>query len=407
MKKNNKIIYLDNASATPLDKEVLAIMKESLQNDFYNPSAISEGGLLVKKKIEDARDKIAYILGVSKNQILFTSGATESNNLTILGIYNTYKNKFKKLHFITTKVEHASVLEVFKNLEKNTINGESKIEVTYLDINPDGNINLDELKKSLKPNTVLVSIMYANNEIGTIYNIREIAKTLRHFRKNKKQDNNLPYLHTDATQAINYLDINVNRLGVDMMSFNSAKIYGPKGVGVLYVKKDTKLEPITFGGNQEYGLRPGTLNAPLILGLTKALEITNKIKDKEVKRLEKLKNKFFYDLEKVFMKNNLAIKLNGNLENSLPNILNITVPKIPSDLFLVELSMRGIYLSEKSACKTGEKKNSHVLEALYKNQNQDLSSLRFSLGRENTKEDLKYVIDSINDILKKLKIWYI
>lgn len=328
--------------------------------------------------------------------------ATESNNLAILGTLNNFTNIFIKPHIVSTKVEHASVLEVLLSLEK-----ENKIELTLLEVNEDGNLDIKELKKNLKENTILVSIMYANNEIGTIFDIKEIAKIIRHFRKNKNNNKNLPYLHTDATQAVNYLNMNTLSLGIDLLSFNAGKIYGPKGIGVLFKKREIEIKALLKGGDQERGLRAGTLNAPLILGFEKALEITNKIKVKEVARLTKLRNQFYLKLQKVFQKYNLKIRLNGDLEVRLPNNLNISIPKIPSDLFLVELSMRGIYLSEKSACKTGNKKNSHVLEALYKNKNQNLSSLRFSLGRETKKKDLDFVIKSIDQILKKLQFWYL
>jgi cysteine desulfurase len=376
-------------------------MNTSFKNDFYNSSAISEGGLEVKNKIEESRKYIASFLGSRREEVIFTSGATESNNLAILGVVSYAQKLFKKPHIISSTIEHASVLEVLYTLEY-----QNKIELSLIEVDEKGYLDLKSLKKSLRENTVLVSIMYANNEIGRIFDIKEIAKTIRHFRKNKKQNTNYPYFHTDATQATNYLDMNIIRLGVDLMSFNSAKIYGPKSIGVLYKKSNVNLDSVFYGGDQEFGLRPGTLNPALILGLAKALEITNKIKDKEVSRLEKLKNKFYLDLEKVFKKHDLEIQLNGTLDNSLPNILNITIAKIPSDLFLIELSMKGIYISEKSACKTGEKKNSHVIEALYGKTQEKISSLRFSLGRETKKEDLNLVIKTINYILAKLKDWY-
>ncbi len=400
--KNKKIIYLDNASATEIDKEVLKTISKSLKEDFYNPSSISEGGISVNEKIKNSRNKIAQMFSSLADEIFFTSGATESNNLAILGTLNNFQNIFTKPHIISTKVEHASVLEVLLTLEK-----ENKIELSLLEVDEKGSLDIRELKKNLKDNTILVSIMYANNEIGTIFDIKEIAKTIRHFRKNKKQNNNFPYLHTDATQATNYLNMNVISLGIDLLSLNAGKIYGPKGIGILYKKRNIEIGAVFKGGDQEEGLRPGTLNAPLILGFEKALEITNKIKEKEVIRLTKLRNQFYLKLKKVFQKHDIEIRLNGSLEERLPNNLNISISKIPSDLFLVELSMRGIYLSEKSACKTGEKKSSHVLNALYKEQNSQNESLRFSLGRATKKEDLDFVIKSIDEILKKLKSWYL
>lgn len=401
MNKTNKIIYLDNASATILDKEVLKKMHSSYLKFYANPSAIHEGGLEVKKVIEESRTKIASSLKAHTNEIIFTSGATESNNLAIIGLLNKLNSKYKKPHIITSQIEHASVLEVVKDLEK-----QNKIEVTYLEVDENGFISLVELKKSLKENTVLVSVMYANNEIGVIEPIKEIAKTIRHFRKNKTKENHLPYLHTDMTQGVNYLEIEVEKLGIDMASFNAAKIYGPKGIGALYKKRSVHIESLIKGGDQEFGIRSGTLNAANIIGFASALEITLSFQNSEIKRLTKLRESFIKNLKKVFAKHDVDLKINGHDKDTLPNIVNVTFDRIPSDLFLVELSMKGVYVSEKSACKSEEKKNSHVIEALYGKDKGSLNSIRFSFGRDTKKEDLDFTIKTIDNILKKLKVWY-
>ncbi len=419
-------IYLDSASS--------ALSASS------NPGAIHELGMKEKNKLENARLAVANILNVHNTEIIFTSGATESNNLAILGLINAEKIKEKKVkrlffpHIVTTNIEHASVLEVCRHLEKT-----KQAEVTYVEVEKNGIVDPEKIKKALKSNTVLVSVMYANNEIGTVQPIREIAKEIRHWNKNIKRkvfersgrgrdpglesahrqipkgpEKTLPFyvfLHTDATQAINYLPIGVPQLGVDLMSFNSAKIYGPKGSGVLYVKKGTPLRKIMFGGDQEFGLRPGTENVALSVGLAKALQVAEKIKEKEITRLTKLRDYFFDQLKK----ENNAFVINGDLKNRLPNNINITIPNIPSDLLIIELSAKGIMASAKSACKAGDGKASHVISAIRpalketdlsrRSRAEEDGSLRFSLGRQTTKSDIDYTVKTLFKILTKLKKW--
>jgi len=380
MKKSKKI-YLDYASS-------------ALANSA-NPGAIHQLGVKEKNKLENARKNVAEILGSHSDEIVFTSCATESNNLAILGVVKKYLEIFS--HIVTTNIEHASVFEVCKYLEKT-----KQAEVTYVPVETNGIVDPRKIKKAIKPNTVLVSVMYANNEIGTIQPIMEIAKEIRHYKKQTGEKSVFPIFHTDATQAINYLPIKVEKLGVDLMSFNGAKIYGPKEVGVLYVKRKTPIGPIMFGGNQEFGLRPGTENVAGIVSLKDALQITEKIKEKESQRLTKLRNYFVGKLKEVDKK----IIFNGDLENRLPNNINITIPKIPSDLLIIELSERGIMLSEKSACKSGDGKASGVIKAINPNGNEKNGSLRFSLGRQTTKADIDYTIKALVEILIKLKKWY-
>ncbi len=428
----SKIIYLDYASATPIDKRVIATMNVIFKKYYANPSAIHELGVKTSKLVEDSRKNIADILGAQNSEIIFTGGATENNNLAILGVLEKSKNFFSKPHIVTTNIEHPSVMEVCKYLEKT-----KQAEVTYVSVEEDGVIDPRKIQKALKPNTVLVSVMYANNEIGTIQPIKEIAKEIRHFRKKQEKQKDFlrssvllaqdvssgdessarpfknlfvfPVFYTDATQAINYLPINVLKLGVDMLSFNGDKIYGPKDVGVLYVKKNVPLGKIMFGGNQEFGIRPGTENTASIVGLVEALKIAEKIKEKESERLVKLRNYFI----KKILSQNSDIEINGGMEKRLPNNVNITIPKLPSDLIVIELSARGIYISEKSACKSGERKGSYVIKAICPTSDASQTasgfengSLRFSLGRETSKVDVDYTIKSLKEILKKLKKWY-
>jgi cysteine desulfurase len=412
MAKSNEI-YMDYAS--------------SALSQSANPGAIHSRGVKEKSKLENARKTIAEILSAHEDEIIFTSGSTESNNLAILGLIQN----FKKPHIITINIEHASVLEVCKYLEKT-----KQAEVTYVPVEESGIVDPKKIKKALKINTVLVSVMYANNEIGTVQPIREIAKEIRHWNKGKRKNKVFEWsgwgrdpenrgpektlffpvsFHTDATQAINYLPIGVPQLGVDMMSFNSAKIYGPKGVGVLYIKKGTPIKPIMFGGDQENGLRPGTENVALATGIAQALQNTEKIKDKEVKRLTTLRDYFIKKLTRVTLVKDLIV--NGDLKNRLPNNVNITIPKIPSDLLVIELSAKGILASAKSACKAGDGKASYVIQAIRNLQGKTLhnpreegeevdGSLRFSLGRETTKKDIDYTIKILAQILQKLKRWY-
>ncbi len=409
-RKNKKSIkiYLDYASGSLIEEA--------------NPSAIHALGVIEKNKLEKARLEVAAILGAHADEIIFTSGATEANNLAILGlIHPTLRPPLGKgrvgerselPHIVTTNIEHASVLETSRH----------QGSVTFVAVESNGIVDPKKIKKALRPDTVLVSVMYANNEIGTIQPIREIAKEIRHFNKNLTRPGRYPLLtgegrvrfHTDATQAMNYLPINVEKLGVDMMSFNAAKIYGPKGVGVLYKKRNVKLSPIMYGGDQEYGLRPGTENVAGALAIARALSEAEKIKQKEVERLTKLQKYFFTKLLQI---KEAQFLINGDLEKRLPNNINITIPKIPSDLLVIELSAKGVMASAKSACKAGDGKASHVINAIRrttpakatppsKGGEEVDGSLRFSLGRGTTKADIDYTVKSLTQILTKLKKWY-
>ena len=399
-------VYLDCASGTEA-----------------NPSSIHSAGVQARLKLEKARTEIAKVLSVRPEEIIFTSGGTESNNLAILGLIHLTPSPLSLLrrgvgerslqHIVTTNIEHASVLEVCKYLERT-----KQAEVTYVEVEDNGIVDPKKIKKALRLNTVLVSVMYANNEIGTVQPIRKIAKEIRHYKKThltrlrhpllskERAGERFPVFHTDAVQAVNYLPIRIPELGVDLMSLNSAKIYGPKGIGALYVKKGTPLRSIMFGGNQEMGLRPGTENVASILEFSKALQTVEKIKAKEVKRLTKLRDYFLNKLKYSNILNNVIMLINGDLQNRLPNNVNMTIPKIPSDLLVIELSARGIMASAKSACKAGDGKASYVIQAINKNIKEEDGSLRFSLGRETTKADIDYTVKALSEILTKLKKWY-
>jgi len=399
-------IYLDNASATPINKRVLSLMASYNDNYFANASAIHVNGVKVREIIEKSREKIAKEMNAHSDEIIFTGSSTESNALAILGVINNYKlqitnenTKSKIPHIITSEIEHPAVLENCKMLKER-----GEIEVTYIKVNEEGIVNPKDIKEAIKENTILVSIMYANNEIGTIQPIGEIAKEIRHYRKGKSAERGLassgpearprgadfPFFHTDATQAMNYLDTsNIEKLGVDMMSFNGSKIYGPKGVGILYKKRGVELAPLYSGGGQEFSLRSGTEDVASVAGLALALEITNKIKDREVDRLTKLRD---YSIDKLLniKVGEYKIILNGSSEVRLPNNINISIDGISSELIVIELSSKGIDVSEKSACQS---------------KMGDGHTLRITLGRETTKTDMDRFVSVLTKILEKYSNW--
>lgn len=380
MTKSNKIIYLDYAASVSA-----------------NPSSIHSLGVKAKDELQSAHEAVASVLGARLDEIIFTSGATESNNLAIQGV--VWIKQGKELpHIITTNIEHPSVLETFRLLEKRKL---AKISIVPVESN--GIVDPKKIKKEIKKNTVLVSVMYANNEIGTIQPIKEIAKEIRHFNK---INSNKVLFHTDATQAVNFLDLNVERLGVDLLSLSGAKIENAGRVGVLYKRKSVSLSNIFGGGDQEMGLRPGTENLPGIMEFAKALKLAQDIKEKETKRLNKLRDYFIDELQHSNILKNIGMSLNGDLENRLPNNVNVTFPKIPSDLLVVELSAKGIMASSKSACQSGESGGSYVIKAICKKPNGNIGGVRFSLGRDTTKSDIDYTVKSLSEILQKLKKWY-
>jgi cysteine desulfurase len=396
MKKNthkkNKRIYLDYASSTPIDTSVYNILTKTTKTFFGNPSALYHEGQQSKKLIEDSIASIAKLFDIHTDEIIFTSGGTESDTLAIQGIVRaimtdvTWKNR--RPHILVSAIEHAAVLETVKQFVK------QGIDVTLLPVTNEGIVEPKSIRQAITPHTILVSIMYANNEIGTIQPIREIAKEIRHARKKNKSS--YPYFHTDAAQAINYLPIRIPALGIDMLTASSSKLYGPKGIGMLYLKRGVPVAPILFGGNQQQGLRPGTESAPLIAAFAKALEITEKIKEKETLRLLALKKFLTLELLRAFP----SIRRNGSAERGLPNILNVTFPGFTSELLVIELDAKGISVSAKSACKSDDPEISHVLAAIGRNTH-DEGSIRIALGRSTTKNELIHFIESLKTIFAK------
>lgn len=392
----NKRIFLDYASTTPVDKEVFNKMKKYFSDNFANCQSIHSEGVKNKKILDDSRKRVARLVQAKEDEVIFTGGGTESNNLAIIGLVEYYLNKFKetgsdkKPHIITTKIEHVAVLESVNALSK------KGVEVTYLNVDEEGLIKPEQLFKEIKENTVLISVMLANNEIGTVLPVRDVSRQiLKYKKKNNINSDSFPYLHTDASQAPNYLDININRLGIDLMSLDGSKIYGPKGVGVLVKKKYVEINNISFGGSQEFGYRAGTENLPLIVGFTEALEKCTKIKDSESKRLKELQKYFIDELEGL----NKKIKINGSTNKRLPNNINFCVENLNSEFAVIQLDEMGIACSAMTACRNmSEVANSYVVESI--DSDCGKSSLRFTMGRDTKKKDITKTVEALSKILK-------
>jgi cysteine desulfurase len=390
-----KLIYLDHAATTPLDPEVKAVMEPFWSKNFGNPSSIYQIGIEAKNSLNQARQKIAKIINAGEKEIVFTAGGTESINLAILGLSRALKNELKKPgHIITTKIEHPAVLNSVIAAKDEGSN------FTALAVDKFGLITVEQIKKALKPNTILISVMYANNEIGTIEPIAEIGKLLKKINQERKIKK-LPkiYFHTDACQAAGYLDLNVEKLGVDLLTLNGSKIYGPKGSAILYVKTGTPIKPLIFGGGQEKGLRSGTENVPAFIGLAKALEMAQKNKDKECRRLRK----FSQDLTEKILKTIPKTFINGHPEKRLPNNVNITILDIEGEALLLYLDNFGICASTGSACHSQNLEPSHVLQAIGLPREIIHGSLRLTLGKKTTQKEINYVLKVLPKIVKKLR----
>jgi cysteine desulfurase len=391
MKK--KLVYLDYAATTPVDPAVFAAMKPYFSEKFGNPMSIHFFGRVAEEALDKARQTIADFLGCSSGEVIFTSGATESNNLAIRGILKSYYSaNQKKPHIITSQIEHHCVLNTCQELEK-----EGLVEITYLPVYKDGVVKIADVKKALKSNTILVSVMYVNNEIGTVQPITEIGKLIKE-EKAKFGGSSYPLFHTDATQAVNYFDCHVEKLGVDLLSISGHKIYGPKGVGALYVRKNTPLRHIQSGGDQERKMRAGTHNVPGIVGLGEAIQQLKSQKSK-VKSLERLRN---YLIKKV-LKEIPESYLNGSLEKRSPNNAHFRFDDVEGEGIILSLDVEGIAASTGSACSSGSLEPSHVLLALGLKHEQAHGSLRLTLGKETTKKDIDSMISVLKKIVKRLR----
>jgi len=364
---------------------------------YGNPSEPHQWGQQARAAIDEAREKVAQFLGAKPQEIIFTSGATESINLAHKGLVEAMLQQFsisKKPHIVTSQFEHKAVLETCKHLEKLGM-----AKVTYLPVDKHGLVKIGDIQKSIKPETVLVSMMYVNNEVGTIEPIEEIGKLIRKTNQSRTTNHQpLIYFHTDATQAIQYLDCDVEKLNVDLLSLSGHKLYAPKGVGALFIKKGTPIKRQQDGGGQEYRLRAGTENVPYIVGLGKAMELIQQNKEQKTKNIKNLRNELIEGVLKIS-----GVKLVGDSKKNAPHIATFLIEGAEGEAMLLLLSEKGIAASSGSACTSGLLEPSHVLVAMGIPPEQAHGSLRFSLGKENNQQEVNYVIRVLPEIIQKLR----
>ena len=377
-----KIRYFDHAATTPVKEEVLKEMLPYFNIEFGNPSSMYTIGRRAKRALEEARTRVARAIGSKNKEIYFTSGGSESDNIAIKGV--AFANREKGNHIITTKIEHPAILNTCKTLEK------QGFTVTYLNVDKDGLINLRELEESITNKTILISIMFANNEIGTIEPIEQIGKIA-------KAHNVL--FHTDGVQAIGNAKIDVNKMNIDLLSMSSHKFYGPKGVGALYIREGVNCNKLQDGGHQEREIRAGTENVAGIVGMGKAIEIAYRDFDKYNEKLTNLRNYYISEV-----KNKIPnIKVNGSLEYRLPGNANISFEGVEGEAILLNLDMEGICASSGSACSTGQSTPSHVLLAMGVPSDLAYGALRVTFGDENRIEDIEYLIEKLSKTIEKLR----
>ena len=375
-------IYFDNAATTKIDENVLSKMMPYLKENYGNASAIYKLGKESSKAVDDARSYIAELFNCSKDEIYFTSGGSESDNTALKGI--AYANKSKGKHIITSKIEHPAILETCKSLEKDGF------EITYLNVDENGIVDLNELKNSIREDTILISIMFANNEIGTIEPIEEIGAIAHEHGV---------YFHTDAVQAVGNIRIDVQKLNINSLSLSAHKFYGPKGIGVLYMKKGIKFNPLINGGHQEKSKRAGTENVAAIVGLKEALKLSYEDLEEKNKKIQELRDYYFDEVQKKIP----YIKINGDLKNRLPGNANISFRFIEGEGLLLNLDNKGICASSGSACTSGSLDPSHVLLAIGLPHEIAHGSLRISIGKYNTKEEVDYLVESLVEIVNRLR----
>ena len=380
-----KRIFMDHASTTKVDKEVIDAMLPFFSEYYGNPSSIHSFGRETHDAVDQSRKKVADLLHANGDEIIFTAGGTEADNIAIKGI--AYKNKNKREskgpHIITSSIEHPAVLETCEHLEK------QGFKVNYLPVDEYGIVKVDELQESISKNTFLITIMFANNEIGTIEPMQEIGKIAK--------ENSILF-HTDAVQAIGKVPVDVNKMNIDLLALSSHKMYGPKGVGASYIRNGVKLQPIVHGGGHEKGLRSSTHNVPGIIGLGKACELAEKRMEKDTKYIADLRDKL--------IKNVLQIEesyLNGHPEKRLCNNAHFRFTGVEGESLLLALDEKGIATSTGSACSSIKLKASHVLTAIGLNPVELHGSIRLSLGRESTEDEILYVSESLSEVVGKLR----
>jgi len=377
-----KRIYLDYAATTPTDLEVIKTMQPYFFDKFGNPSSIHSFGQEAKKGIEDSREKVAVFLGADSSEIVFSSGGTESNNFALQGV--AYAMEKKGNHIITTAIEHHAVIEPCKFLER------KGFKVTFVGVDKYGLVDPEDIKKAITEKTILISVMHANNEIGTIQPIREIGNIAREKGI---------YFHIDAVQTVGHIPVNVDDLNVDLLSLSAHKFYGPKGVGALYIRKGTRIEKFLHGGDQERNRRASTYNTPGIVGLGRSIELCQEKMKQEIEIQTKLRDKVIKTIQEKIP----HTYLNGHLIQRLPNNVNISIEYIEGESILLNLDMLGIAASTGSACTSSSLEPSHVLLATGQPPELAHGSLRLTLGRYTQDSDIDYVLDVLPEIVQKLR----
>lgn len=388
MTTSGKLIYMDHSATTPVRKEALEAMLPYFSEAYGNPSSIYTLAQESRKAVDDARETIAHVLGARMSEIVFTSGGTESDNAALKGVAFALKDLGN--HIITSNIEHHAVLHTCHQLEQ------FGFEITYLPVDKDGLIDPNDVAEAITDKTILVSIMMANNEIGTIEPIAEISKVVKGEAQRRGQT---IVMHTDAVQAAGYLDINVKTLGVDLMSLSAHKFYGPKGVGALFIKRGTPFEPQNMGGGQERQRRSGTENVPGIVGMAEALRLASEEREEVSQRCTYLRDKIIASLHDIVDN----VYLNGHPTLRLPNNVNVSFQAIEGEPVLLGLDFAGICASSGSACSSASLEPSHVLLAIARQANLAQGSLRITLGRENTEEDVDYLLSVLPELVSRLR----
>jgi len=378
-KSIDSLIYLDHAAATPLDADVFAAMSPYFGTQFYNPSALYWPARQVAKDVQAARQSLAQVLGCRPTELIFTAGGTESDNLAVHGTMAQYADA----HMVTSAIEHDAVLHPAQ-----------RYNVTIIAPKPDGIIDAHAMTQAITDKTVLVSLQLANNELGTVQPVRELSRLVQDIRRERRAAGNRRplYVHTDACQAGNYLDLHVDRLGIDLMTINGGKVYGPKQSGALYIKAGTTIEAMIDGGGQERGLRSGTENVPAIIGLAAAFQKVQSDRTAETKRLSDLRKRFIAGLPG-------GSVVNGSLKRRLPNNVHITFPGIDNERLLVQLDEAGVLAAAGSACSASNDEPSHVLKAIGLTDVEARSSLRFTMGRSTTADQIDYVLNTLKKLV--------
>lgn len=373
------MLYFDNSATTKTDNRVIDTMMPYITNNFGNASSIYSIGRQSRSAIENARSQVSKFLNCNASEIYFTSGGTESDNLAIMGIANAYKKNGN--HIITSTIEHPAVLNTLERLKK------QGFDITYVDVDKNGIIDVEKLENSITDRTILITTMFANNEIGTIQPIEKIGKIAKAHKI---------IFHTDAVQAIGHIDIDVNKLNIDSLSLSGHKIYGPKGIGALYIRKGVKCDPLILGGHQERDHRAGTENVAGIVGLGKAIELLNDLNNELISQL---RDHTLYRITNEIS----GVTVNGSMEHRLPNNINVSIDGISGDALLFNLDLKGICASSGSACSSGSLEPSHVLTAIGVPEKLAKSSLRITLGKYNTLEECDFLVDVLKEIVLHLR----